>query len=78
MYSSPSSRNILSLILLGAPVKIKSPGDNVSHLDSSKIIDELGWSQKITLDKGIDLMISWGRKYQDALLDQETSFTLRA
>ena len=33
-----SSRKILSLILFGAPVNIKSPGHNVIHLDNSKII----------------------------------------
>ncbi len=52
--------------------------DSQYWLDSSKIINELGWSQEVPLEEGINLMISWGRKYKEVLLSQETSFTLRA
>jgi dTDP-glucose 4,6-dehydratase len=52
--------------------------DNQYWLDSSKIINDLGWRQEVELEEGIDLLVNWGKKYKNALLEQETSFTLRA
>ena len=52
--------------------------DNQYCIDSSLIKDELGWEAKITLDEGVDEVVQWVKKYQDILIDEPQSFTLRA
>lgn len=41
--------------------------DAAYHLDSSKVRAELGWSDRITLDQGLDESINWVRSNFDAL-----------
>jgi dTDP-glucose 4,6-dehydratase len=52
--------------------------DSQYCIDSSLIKDELGWEAKITLDEGVDEVVQWVKKYQDILIDEPQSFTLRA
>lgn len=52
--------------------------DNQYCIDSSLIKDELGWEAKITLDEGVDEVVQWVKKYQNILIDEPQSFTLRA
>jgi len=41
--------------------------DSAYHLDSTKVRTELGWSDRVSLDKGLDECISWVRNNFDAL-----------
>ena len=52
--------------------------DSQYCIDSSLIKDELGWEAKITLDEGVDEVVQWVKKYQDILINEPQSFTLRA
>ncbi len=52
--------------------------DKQYWLDSSKIINDLGWKHTVSLDEGILEVVEWAKKYKDDLLLQEDSFTLRA
>lgn len=44
--------------------------DQAYHLDSSKLRDELGWNEQITLDAGIDECIDWVRRHFETLRTQ--------
>ena len=52
--------------------------DSQYWLNSDKIKKDIGWSEQVTLDKGIEYLILWGKKYKKDLLEQETFFQLRA
>ena len=52
--------------------------DKQYWLDSSKIINELGWKHNVSLEQGIQEVVDWAIKYKDQLLNQEDTFTLRA
>jgi dTDP-glucose 4,6-dehydratase len=52
--------------------------DQQYWLDSSRIRDELGWRPQIDLRAGVRDMVTWGRKYLQAIRKEETEFTLRA
>ena len=52
--------------------------DKQYWLDSSKIINELGWKHNVSLEEGIQEVVDWAIKYKDQLLTQEDTFTLRA
>ena len=41
--------------------------DSAYHLDSTKVRTELGWVDRVTLDKGLDECIAWVRKNFEAL-----------
>lgn len=41
--------------------------DSAYHLDSTKVRAELGWSDKVSLDQGLDESIAWVRNNFDAL-----------
>lgn len=47
-------------------------------LDSSRIEKELGYSESISLEQGIEDMIQWGKKYLNELHDEAFNFVLRA
>ena len=47
-------------------------------LDSSLIMNDLGWQPEIELQSGIREMVQWGRKYLDDIRDEQTEFILRA
>lgn len=51
--------------------------DAVYWLDSSKIINSLGYRETISLNRGLDQMVEWGRKYLPQL-PAPTDFKLRA
>jgi len=44
--------------------------DSAYHLESSKVRDELGWSDQVTFDKGLDECIAWVRDNFDALKNE--------
>jgi dTDP-glucose 4,6-dehydratase len=44
--------------------------DSAYHLDSSKLREELGWCDQISLEQGIDECIQWVRNHFDALKSQ--------
>ena len=46
-------------------------------LDSSLIASQLGWSQQIDLDKGLDRTIGWVKQHLDFLKNQPTEFVLQ-
>ena len=52
--------------------------DNQYWLNSDKIKADVGWVKEVTLEKGIEALISWGNQYKEILLQQETFFQLRA
>ena len=52
--------------------------DQQYWLNSDKIIKDVNWSQKINLNEGIGMLVNWGKKYKNSLLNEETFFTLRA
>jgi len=52
--------------------------DNQYWLNSDKIKADVGWVKEVTLEKGIEALISWGNQYKEILLQQETFFKLRA
>ncbi len=52
--------------------------DKQYWLDSSKIINELGWQHTVSLEEGILEVVNWAKKYKEDLIKQEDSFTLRA
>ncbi len=52
--------------------------DSQYWLNSDKIKKDLGWREEVDLEKGISLLINWGRDYKESLLQQETFFQLRA
>jgi dTDP-glucose 4,6-dehydratase len=52
--------------------------DQQYWLDSARIRDQLGWKPEIDLRTGVRDMIAWGRKYRDAIRQEETEFVLRA
>ena len=52
--------------------------DQQYWLNSDKIIKDVNWSQKINLNEGIGMLVNWGKKYKNSLLNEETLFTLRA
>jgi dTDP-glucose 4,6-dehydratase len=41
--------------------------DSAYHLDSTKVRTDLGWSDKVSLDQGLDECIAWVRNNFDAL-----------
>ncbi|MDB5799567.1 MAG: dTDP-glucose 4,6-dehydratase [Rhodocyclales bacterium] len=43
--------------------------DSAYHLDSTKLREELGWRDQITLDQGIDACVTWVKQNFDALKD---------
>jgi dTDP-glucose 4,6-dehydratase len=51
--------------------------DSAYHLDSSKLRGELGWSDRITLDQGIDECIAWVRREIDVLREQPFDYVHR-
>ncbi|HBK42802.1 MULTISPECIES: GDP-mannose 4,6-dehydratase [unclassified Polynucleobacter] len=48
--------------------------DSAYHLDSTKVRSELGWSDKITLEQGIDECIKWVRKNIEILRDEPMNY----
>ncbi len=55
------------------------PGeDSVYWLDSSAIYRDVGWGPKIGLIKGIDGMVTWGRRYLKQLSQAPQIYVLRA
>lgn len=55
------------------------PGEDQQYwLDSTRIQRELGWKPEIDLKTGVRDVIAWGRKYLDAIGEEETEFVLRA
>ncbi len=46
-------------------------------LDSSLIASELGWSQQVDLDEGLDRTIDWVKQHLDFLKNQPTEFVLQ-
>ena len=45
------------------------PGKDTAYmLDSSKLRSELGWSDKVSLEQGIDDTVAWARRFQDQLM----------
>ena len=47
-------------------------------LDSGEIKRDLGWEAEISLEEGIQEMVTWGRKYLDFLKSHPTDYVLRA
>ena len=43
--------------------------DSAYHLDSSKIRTELGWTDSVTLDQGLDECIAWVKENFESLKD---------
>jgi dTDP-glucose 4,6-dehydratase len=41
--------------------------DSAYHLDSSKIRTELGWTDSVTLDQGLDECIAWVKENFESL-----------
>jgi dTDP-glucose 4,6-dehydratase len=55
------------------------PGkDNAYVLDSSKLRTELGWTDTISLEQGIDDVIAWVRRYEGALMDSNWDYVHKA
>lgn len=52
--------------------------DSNYWLDSTRIISELGWKPKISLEEGAADMVAWGRQYLDFLKNESAEFVLRA
>jgi dTDP-glucose 4,6-dehydratase len=52
--------------------------DRKYWIDSSKIKNELGWEQRISLEEGISRMIAWCEKYKEELMADPDYFVLRA
>ncbi len=52
--------------------------DDQYWLDSSKIINELGWSPTVSLETGVAAVCEWCKANLGKLTQEETSFTLRA
>jgi len=52
--------------------------DAAYHLDSTKIRDELGWSDKISLDQGIEDSIKWASDNFDELQKQPFNYIHKA
>jgi dTDP-glucose 4,6-dehydratase len=51
------------------------PGkDSAYRLDTSKIRKELGWQDKITLEKGIAEVVTWMDKYWDQIKDMKPEY----
>ena len=48
--------------------------DSAYHLDSTKVRQELGWQDSITLDQGIDECIAWVQNNFEALKDQSFDY----
>lgn len=45
------------------------PGkDTAYRLDSTKLRDELGWADKLTLEQGIDDTLAWARRFEHELM----------
>ena len=47
-------------------------------LDSSRIKNELGYREAISLERGVQDMIDWGKRYLSLLRDEPMEFVLRA
>lgn len=55
------------------------PGQDARYwLDSSAIKKDVGWEPSTSLEKGVQEMVQWGKKYIDQLKDWPSSYTLRA
>ena len=52
--------------------------DSAYHLDSSKLRGELGWTDCIALDQGLDECIAWVRQHFDALQEQPFDYQHKA
>ena len=52
--------------------------DTQVSLNSSRIAADLGWSQTVDLDKGLDDTIAWMKQHLDVLKPMSTDFTFRA
>lgn len=48
--------------------------DSAYHLDSSKLRNELGWCDRISLDQGLDECIRWVQQHFDALKSQNYDY----
>lgn len=48
--------------------------DSAYHLDSTKVRTQLGWSDKVTLDQGIDECIAWVQKNIEILRDEPMNY----
>ena len=75
--------NHMNLVLqdFDASVEIgpERPGkDNAYVLDSSKLRTELGWTDTISLEQGIDDVIAWVRRYEGALMDSNWDYVHKA
>ncbi len=52
--------------------------DSRYWLDSSAIMNDVGWEPQISWEEGLAEMVSWGRKYLDQLRDWPMDYVLRA
>ncbi len=52
--------------------------DSAYHLDSTKLRNELGWKDQISLDQGLDECIAWVRTHFDALKAQPYDYIHKA
>ena len=48
--------------------------DQAYFLDSTKIREQLGWSEVISLENGIDQTISWVKENYDSLRSMDASY----
>lgn len=60
------------------PAPARAGEDDQYWLDSTRLEKELGWKPEIDLRAGIRDLVSWGRKYLSAILNEEDQFVLRA
>lgn len=52
--------------------------DSAYHLDSTKLRNELGWQDQVSLDQGLDECIAWVRTHFDALKAQPYDYIHKA
>jgi len=54
-------------------------GEDANYwLDSSAIINDLGWKPEISLEEGLEDMVAWGRQYLEFLKKESAEFVLHA
>jgi dTDP-glucose 4,6-dehydratase len=51
--------------------------DSRYWLDSSKILDHLGWKPEITWDEGLSEMVAWGKTYLSDIRDLSPIYVMR-
>jgi dTDP-glucose 4,6-dehydratase len=82
-YSVVSIHELAEMILqkLGKPFEDcvelapERPGKDAAYLlDSFKLRTELGWQDKISLDEGLELVISWARRFERQIFTLPLSY----